>query len=135
MPLVPGWSWVGKHTNAISPSLGSFVFLGEVITTLELPLDPSLRKTCGSCARCVDVCPTRALRGDYTIDANRCISDLTQRTDAIPRELRPLLGIGFGDAISANSPVLPQVGRPARRRLGKRAIGTGNGRALAAFVC
>ncbi|MEO6836340.1 MAG: tRNA epoxyqueuosine(34) reductase QueG [Candidatus Tumulicola sp.] len=87
-----GLGWVGKHTNLIAPSLGSFVFLGEIVTTLGLPPDVPLRKQCGSCARCVDVCPTRALRGDYTIDATRCIADLTQRTDAIPRDMRPLLG-------------------------------------------
>jgi epoxyqueuosine reductase len=87
-----GLGWIGKHTNLIAPSLGSFVFLGEVVTSLELPADAPLRKSCGSCARCVDACPTRALRGDYTIDANRCISDLTQRTDAIPRDMRALIG-------------------------------------------
>jgi epoxyqueuosine reductase len=87
-----GLGWVGKHTNLIAPGLGSFVFLGEIVTTLALPPDAPLRKTCGSCARCVDACPTRALRGDYTIDATLCISDLTQRTDAIPRELRALVG-------------------------------------------
>lgn len=86
-----GLGWVGKHTNLISSTLGSFVFLGEIVTTLELPIDAPLRKTCGTCARCVDACPTRALRGDYTIDANRCISDLTQRTDSIPRAMRPLI--------------------------------------------
>jgi epoxyqueuosine reductase len=87
-----GLGWIGKHTNLISPRLGSFVFLGEIVTTLELEPDAPLRKTCGTCRRCVDACPTGALRGDYTIDAVRCISDLTQRTDAIPRELRPLVG-------------------------------------------
>jgi epoxyqueuosine reductase len=87
-----GLAWIGKHTNAISPTLGSFVFLGEVVTSVELPPDEALRKTCGSCKRCVDACPTGALRGDYTIDATRCIADLNQRTDAIPRALRPLLG-------------------------------------------
>jgi epoxyqueuosine reductase len=87
-----GIGWVGKHTNLISPDLGSFVFLGEIVTTLELPPDEPLRKSCGSCARCIDACPTRALRGDYTIDATRCISDLTQRTDGIPRAMRPLIG-------------------------------------------
>ena len=87
-----GLGWVGKHTNLISPSLGSFVFLGEIVTTLELEPDAPLRKSCGSCARCVDVCPTRALRGDYTIDAGRCIADLTQRTDAIPRDMRAFIG-------------------------------------------
>ena len=87
-----GLGWIGKHTNLIAPGLGSFVFLGEVVTTLELAADAPLRKTCGSCRRCVDVCPTGALRGDYTIDANRCISDLTQRRGAIPRELRTAIG-------------------------------------------
>jgi epoxyqueuosine reductase len=87
-----GLGWVGKHTNLISPELGSFVFLGEIVTTLDLPPDASLRKSCGTCVRCVDACPTRALRGDYTIDATLCISDLTQRTDAIPRAMRPLIG-------------------------------------------
>lgn len=87
-----GLAWVGKHTNAIHPDFGSFVFLGEIVTTAQLEPDPPLRKTCGSCSRCVDVCPTGALRGDYTIEATRCISDLTQRTDSIPRALRPLIG-------------------------------------------
>ncbi|MBV8333378.1 MAG: tRNA epoxyqueuosine(34) reductase QueG [Candidatus Eremiobacteraeota bacterium] len=87
-----GLGWIGKHTNLIAPGSGSFVFLGEIVTTLALPADEPLRKTCGSCTRCVDACPTRALRGDYTIDATRCISDLTQRTDGIPRELRTLVG-------------------------------------------
>lgn len=87
-----GLGWIGKHTNLISPRFGSFVFLGEIVTTLELPPDAPLRKTCGSCARCIPACPTGALRGDYTIDATRCIADLTQRTDAIPRDMRPLIG-------------------------------------------
>jgi epoxyqueuosine reductase len=87
-----GIGWVGKHTGLISPPAGSYIFLGEIVTSLELPVDPPLRKSCGSCSRCVDACPTGALRGDYTIDAGRCIADLTQRTDAIPRELRPLIG-------------------------------------------
>ncbi len=87
-----GLGWVGKHTNVIAPGLGSYVFLGEVVTSLALAPDAPSRKSCGSCARCVDACPTGALRGDYTIDATRCISDLTQRTDAIPRDLRPFVG-------------------------------------------
>jgi len=87
-----GLGWVGKHTNLIVPQLGSFVFLGEVVTSLALEPDVPLRTTCGSCTRCISACPTGALRGDYTIDATRCISDLTQRTDAIPAPLRPLIG-------------------------------------------
>jgi epoxyqueuosine reductase len=87
-----GVGWIGKHTNLIAPGLGSYVFLGEVVTSLALAPDAPLKKSCGACARCVTACPTGALRGDYTIDATRCISDLTQRTDPIPRELRPLIG-------------------------------------------
>jgi epoxyqueuosine reductase len=87
-----GLGWIGKHTNLIAPRLGSFVFLGEVFASVEIAPDPPLRTSCGSCTRCVTACPTGALRGDYTIDARRCISDLTQRTDAIPREMRPLMG-------------------------------------------
>ena len=87
-----GLGWIGKHTNLIAPGLGSYVFLGEVVTSLVLAPDAPLRKSCGACTRCVAACPTGALRGDYTIDATRCISDLTQRTGPIPRELRPLIG-------------------------------------------
>ncbi|MBV9271939.1 MAG: tRNA epoxyqueuosine(34) reductase QueG [Candidatus Eremiobacteraeota bacterium] len=87
-----GIGWVGKHTNLIVPASGSFVFLGEIATTLLLQADEPLRKSCGSCRRCIAACPTGALRGDYTIDATRCISDLTQRTDALPYEMRALMG-------------------------------------------
>ncbi len=87
-----GLGWIGKHTSLIVNGLGSAVFLGEIVTTLELEADPALRTSCGACARCVDVCPTGALRGDRTIDATRCISDMTQRRDAIPPALRPLVG-------------------------------------------
>lgn len=87
-----GLGWIGKHTNVIVPGAGSFVFLGEIVTMLELQPDLPTKKSCGSCTRCVDVCPTRALRGDYTIDASRCIADLNQRTDDIPPAMRPLIG-------------------------------------------
>ena len=88
-----GLAWIGKHTNAITPEAGSFVFLGEIVTTLPLPSDARLKKNCGSCTRCIPACPTGALRSDYSIDATRCISDLTQRTGAIPHEMRPLIGM------------------------------------------
>jgi epoxyqueuosine reductase len=129
-----GLGWVGKHTNLINPHAGSFIFLGEIVTSLALPADPPLRKTCGSCTRCIPACPTRALRGDYTIDATRCISDLTQRTDAIPREMRPLIGQWVWGcdlcqvvcppnarsrirAADANAPLAPETSTPALVRL------------------
>ncbi|MBC5809808.1 MAG: tRNA epoxyqueuosine(34) reductase QueG, partial [Candidatus Eremiobacteraeota bacterium] len=87
-----GLGWVGKHANLIAPGAGSFVFLGEIVTTLDIAPDAPSKKSCGSCTRCVDVCPTQALRGDYTMDSTRCIADLTQRTDGIPREMRALVG-------------------------------------------
>jgi epoxyqueuosine reductase len=110
-----GLGWVGKHTNLIVPGLGSYVFLGEVVTSLALAPDPPLRTTCGTCARCIDVCPTGALRGDYTIDATRCISDLTQRLDPIPRALRPLIGtwVWGCDLCSEACPPTQRAPRPA----------------------
>jgi epoxyqueuosine reductase len=87
-----GLGWIGKHTSLIAKGLGSAVFLGEIVTTLPLVPDPPLRTSCGACTRCVDVCPTGALRGDRTMDATRCISDLTQRRDPIARALRPFVG-------------------------------------------
>jgi epoxyqueuosine reductase len=87
-----GMGWVGKHTNLISPGIGSYIFLGEIVTTVALEPDAPLKKSCGACRRCVEVCPTRALRGDYTIDARRCISDLTQRRGSIPLAARALMG-------------------------------------------
>ncbi len=87
-----GLGWVGKHTNLIVPGVGSYVFLGEIVTDLALEPDQPRKTHCGSCQRCIVACPTGALRGDYTMDATRCIADLTQRRDAIPRELRPLIG-------------------------------------------
>jgi epoxyqueuosine reductase len=87
-----GLGWVGKHTNLIDPQFGSFIFLGEIVTTVAFDSDERLKKNCGGCRRCIDVCPTGALRGDYTIDARRCISDLTQLTDGIPRAMRPFVG-------------------------------------------
>jgi epoxyqueuosine reductase len=125
-----GLGWVGKHTNLITPQAGSFVFLGEIVTTLPLPSDTPLRKTCGSCTRCIPACPTGALRADYTIDATRCIADLTQRTDAIPLRLRPFIGTWVWgcdlcqlacppnmhtkiDAGTANLPISPDVATPS----------------------
>jgi len=88
-----GTGWYGKNTNIINPIHGSWVLLGEILTTLELAPDPPLRKHCGACRLCLDACPTGALTGPYTMDNNRCISYLTiEHKGVIPRELRPLIG-------------------------------------------
>jgi epoxyqueuosine reductase len=104
-----GLGWIGKHTSLIVKDLGSAVFLGEIVTTLALDPDPPLRTSCGACTRCIDVCPTGALRGDNTIDATRCISDLTQRRDAIPRALRPLIGTWVWGCDLCNDACPPSV--------------------------
>jgi len=104
-----GLGWIGKHTSLIVKGLGSAVFLGEIVTTLELEPDPPLRTSCGACTRCVDVCPTGALRGDNTMDATRCISDLTQRRDPIPRALRPLVGTWVWGCDLCNDACPPSV--------------------------
>ncbi len=88
-----GTGWYGKNTNIINPTHGSWVLLGEILTTLDLAPDPPLRKHCGACRLCLDACPTGALTGPYTMDNNRCISYLTiEHKGTIPREMRPLIG-------------------------------------------
>ena len=72
-----GIGWFGKNTNVLTPSHGSWIFLGQVITDLELSPDPPLKKTCGSCVSCIDACPTGAIVAPYVIDNARCISYLT----------------------------------------------------------
>jgi len=88
-----GVGWFGKNTNILTPSHGSWVFLAQVITDLDLEPDRPLAKTCGSCVRCIDPCPTGAIVAPYVVDNTRCISFLTiELRGAIPRELRPLVG-------------------------------------------
>jgi epoxyqueuosine reductase len=88
-----GIGFIGKHTNLISRRLGNWIFVGEVLTNLALPADEPEREYCGTCRRCIDVCPTRAIVAPYQIDARLCISYLTiELKGAIPVELRPLIG-------------------------------------------
>lgn len=88
-----GLGWRGKHTLLLSRDAGSFFFLGEIYTDLPLPVDRPVSEHCGDCARCIDVCPTRAIVAPYRLDARRCISYLTiELKGSIPEPLRPLIG-------------------------------------------
>jgi len=89
-----GLGWIGKHTNLIHPKTGSWFFLGEIYTDLPLPANQTpVNNHCGSCQRCLDVCPTQAIVAPYQLDARRCISYLTiEHQGAIPLEYRPLIG-------------------------------------------
>ena len=88
-----GVGWVGKHTNVITKEAGSWVFLGEILTELELVPDAPLRTNCGSCDLCLRACPTGAISAPYVVENDRCISYLTiEHRGIIPRELRPLMG-------------------------------------------
>lgn len=100
-----GIGWHGKSTMLIDTKLGAWFFLGEILTTLDLPADPPQAARCGTCDRCITACPTGAITEPHRLDARRCISYLTiELKGSIPIELRPLIGdriYGCDDCLEA----------------------------------
>jgi epoxyqueuosine reductase len=88
-----GIGWIGKHTCSIDKNGGSWFFLGEIYVDLPLPTDPPASAHCGTCTRCIEICPTQAIVAPYRLDARRCIAYLTiEHEGAIDEDLRPLIG-------------------------------------------
>ena len=93
MAAQAGLGWQGKHTNLVSRELGSWFFIGSILTTAELPFDEPETDHCGSCQACLDICPTQAFTAPHQIDARRCISYLTiEHKGQIPHEFRKSIG-------------------------------------------
>ena len=93
LAALAGLGWQGKHTNLVSRQLGSWFFLGVILTDMELPVDDAEPDHCGTCQACLDICPTKAFTAPHQIDARRCISYLTiELKTQIPEEFRKAIG-------------------------------------------
>jgi epoxyqueuosine reductase len=88
-----GVGWIGKNTCILNQKLGSWLFLGVILTSLELEVDLPAPDRCGTCTRCIDACPTAAFIAPYELDSNKCIAYLTiEKRGAIPEEMREGIG-------------------------------------------
>ncbi len=87
-----GIGWSAKNCSIISPEFGSYIYLGELLTNVELEPDQPLESRCGSCNKCIDACPTNAFVGPGQLNAQRCIAYLTQTKTTIPEEFREVIG-------------------------------------------
>jgi epoxyqueuosine reductase len=94
-----GLGWIGKHSNLVSADYGSWLVLGEILTTLDLPADTAGTDLCGSCSLCIQACPTHAITEPYVVDANRCISYLTIEFRGDREEIAGDLAAGMGNRI------------------------------------
>jgi epoxyqueuosine reductase len=125
-----GLGFIGKHTSLINRTLGNWIFLSEILTTAVFEPDPPERNRCGTCVRCLEACPTAAIRAPFQLDARRCISYLTiELREAIPVELRAAIGtriFGCDDCLAvcpwnrfagAASELMRRVERPELGRL------------------
>lgn len=131
-----GLGWIGKHTNLIDEGRGSWFFIGEIFTTLPLPADEPAEDRCGTCTRCIDVCPTRAIVEPYVLDARLCLSYWNiEHRGPIDRSIEPKMGNWiFGCDLcqevcpwnrASHSESRPAVGRPIEARFAPRADNVG----------